>query len=134
MGTLFRSSSDSEILGHLVHALSTGKEGLTARSLKRALNQIDGAFAFLVLTPDRLFACRDKYGFRPLSIGRLGDGYVVGSETCALHAVGAQVLRDIQPGEVVEIGPDGITPPSIGTPCAPWSTSISRVLTATSKT
>ena len=109
MGTLFRSSSDSEILGHLVHALSIGKEGLTARSLKRALNQIDGAFAFLVLTPDRLFACRDKYGFRPLSIGRLGDGYVVGSETCALHAVGAQVLRDIQPGEVVEIGPDGIT-------------------------
>ena len=109
MGTLFRSSSDSEILGHLVHALCTGKEGLTVRSLKRALNQIDGAFAFLVLTPDRLFACRDKYGFRPLSIGRLGAGYVVGSETCALHAVGAQVLRDIQPGEVVEIGPDGIT-------------------------
>ena len=108
-GTLFRSSSDSEILGHLVHALSTGKEGLTAHSLKRALNLIDGAFAFLVLTPDRLFACRDKYGFRPLSIGRLGDGYVVGSETCALHAVGAQVLRDIRPGEVVEIGPGGIS-------------------------
>ena len=108
-GTLFRSSSDSEILGHLVHALSTGKEGLTAHSLKRALNLIDGAFAFLVLTRDRLYACRDKYGFRPLSLGRLGDGYVVGSETCALHAVGARVLRDIQPGEVVEIGPDGIT-------------------------
>ena len=109
MGTLFRSSSDSEILGHLVHALSLGKKGLDARSLKRALNLIDGAFSFLVLTPGRLFACRDKYGFRPLSIGRLGDGYVVGSETCALHAVGAQVVRDIQPGEVVEIGPDGIT-------------------------
>ena len=109
MGTLFRSSSDSEILGHLVHALSTGKEGLTAHSLKRALNLIDGAFSFLVLTPDRLYACRDKYGFRPLSIARLGDGYAVGSETCALHAVGAQVIRDIQPGEVVEIGPDGMT-------------------------
>ena len=109
MGTLFRSSSDSEILGHLVHAVSTAKEGLTAHSLKRALNLIDGAFSFLVLTPERLYACRDKYGFRPLSIGRLGDGYVVGSETCALHAVGAQVLRDVQPGEVVEIGPDGIT-------------------------
>ena len=108
-GTLFRSSSDSEILGHLVHALSTGKEGLAAPSLKRALNLIDGAFAFLVLTPDRIFACRDKYGFRPLSIGRLGDGYVVGSETCALHAVGARVLRDIQPGEVIEIGPGGIS-------------------------
>ena len=109
MGTLFRSSSDSEILGHLVHALYTGKEGLTAHSLKRALNLIDGAFSFLVLTPDRLYACRDKYGFRPLSIARLGDGYAVGSETCALHAVGAQVIRDIQPGEVVEIGPDGMT-------------------------
>ena len=109
MGSLFRSSSDSEILGHLVHGLSTGKEGLTARSLKRALNLIDGAFSFLVLTPDRLYACRDKYGFRPLSIGRLGDGYAVGSETCALHAVGVDVLRDVLPGEVVEIGPEGIS-------------------------
>ena len=109
MGTLFRSSSDSEILGHLVHSLSAGKEGLCRHSLQRALNLIDGAFSFLVLTPDRLFACRDKYGFRPLSLGRLGDGYVVGSETCALHAIGAQVLRDIQPGEVVEIGPEGLS-------------------------
>ncbi len=108
MGTLFRSSSDSEILGHLVHVLSTGKEGLTAQSLKRALNLIDGAFSFLVLTPDRLYACRDKYGFRPLSIARLGDGFAVGSETCALHAIGAHVIRDILPGEVVEIGPHGI--------------------------
>ena len=107
-GTLFRSSSDSEILGHLVHALSAGKEGLTAHSLKRALNLIDGAFSFLVLTPDRLYACRDRYGFRPLSLGRLGDGYAVASETCALHAVGAEIIRDIQPGEVLEIGPDGI--------------------------
>ena len=109
MGTLFRSSSDSEILGHLVHAVSGGKEGLNGHSLKRALNLIDGAFSFLVLTPDRLYACRDKYGFRPLSIGRLGGGYVVGSETCALHAVGAEVLRDVRPGEVVEIGPEGIS-------------------------
>jgi amidophosphoribosyltransferase len=109
MGTLFRSSSDSEILGHLVHSLSAGKEGLCRHSLQRALNLIDGAFSFLVLTPDRLYACRDKYGFRPLSLGRLGDGYVVGSETCALHAVGAQFLRDIRPGEVVEIGPEGLS-------------------------
>ena len=109
MGTLFRSSSDSEILGHLVHSLSVGKEGLNSQSLKRALNLIDGAFSFLVLTPDRLYACRDRYGFRPLSLGRLGNGYVVASETCALHAVGAQVLRDVQPGEVLEIGSEGIT-------------------------
>ena len=108
-GTLFRSSSDSEILGHLVHTMSSGKEGLTLKSLKRALNLIDGAFSFLVLTQDRLFACRDKYGFRPLSIGQIGDGYVVASETCALHAAEARVIRDIQPGEIVEIGPDGLS-------------------------
>ena len=108
MGTLFRSSSDSEILGHLVHALSPRKEGVTLHSIQRALNPIDGAFSFLILTPERMYACRDKYGFRPLSIGQLGDGYVVASETCALHAVGARILRDVQPGELVEIGPDGI--------------------------
>ena len=108
MGTLFRSSSDSEILGHLVHALSPRKEGVTLHSIQRALNPIDGAFSFLILTPERMYACRDKYGFRPLSIGQLEDGYVVASETCALHAVGARVLRDVRPGELVEIGPDGI--------------------------
>ena len=109
MGTLFRSSSDSEILGHLVHGFTSGKEGLTLRGLHRALNLIDGAFSFLILTPDRLYACRDKYGFRPLSIGRLGNGYAVASETCALDAAGASYLRDIEPGEVVEIGPEGLS-------------------------
>ena len=109
MGTLFRSSSDSEILGHLIHTMSSRKEGVTLHSIQRALNPIDGAFSFLILTRDRMFACRDKYGFRPLSIGRFGDGYAVASETCALHAVGATVLRDVQPGELVEIGPEGIT-------------------------
>ena len=109
MGTLFRSSSDSEILGHLIHTMSSLKEGVTSHSIQRALNPIDGAFSFIILTRDRMFACRDKYGFRPLSIGRLGDGYAVASETCALHAMEATVLRDIQPGELVEIGPEGIT-------------------------
>ena len=107
-GTLFRSSSDSEILGHLIHARSSRKQGIHLETIQRALNPIDGAFSFLILTPDRMFACRDKYGFRPLSIGRLGNGYAVASETCALHAVGATVLRDVQPGELVEIGPEGI--------------------------
>ena len=107
-GTLFRSSSDSEILGHLIHARSFRKQGIHLETIQRALNPIDGAFSFLILTPDRMFACRDKYGFRPLSIGRLGNGYAVASETCALHAVGATVLRDVQPGELVEIGPEGI--------------------------
>ena len=109
MGTLFRSSSDSEILGHLVHSLSVGNEGLNSHSLKRALNLIDGAFSFLVLTPDRLYACRDRYGFRPLCIGKRPDGAIVfASESCALDAVGAAFLRDVEPGEVVMVDGNGL--------------------------
>ena len=69
---------------------------------------IEGAFAFLIMLDDRIFACRDKYGLRPLSIGKINGGYVVSSETCAFEVINAQFVRDILPGEVVEIGPDGI--------------------------
>ena len=61
----------------------------------------------MILTPDRLFVCRDKYGFRPLCLGRLGEGWVVSSETCALDGIGAEYIRDIKPGEVLEISREG---------------------------
>lgn len=108
-GVLFRSSSDSEILGHLLRLPPFGREAITADSLSRALNYIEGAFSFLVLTPECLFAARDKHGFRPLSIGRLGDGYVFASETCALHAVGATYIRDADPGELVWADASGLS-------------------------
>ncbi len=107
-GALFLSSSDSEIAGHMIAAEGPGRKGIDEGSVRRALNRIEGAFSILVLTPDRLYACRDKNGFRPLSVGRLGKGFVVSSETCALRAAGAEFERDVLPGEVIEIGEDGL--------------------------
>lgn len=105
-GHLFHSTSDSELFAYLV---GTGPHGDDwAANIRAAANLLDGAFATVVLTQDTLYACRDKYGFRPLSLGRLGDGYVVASETCALETVGATFVRDIEPGELVAIRTDGV--------------------------
>ena len=69
---------------------------------------IEGAFAFVIMTKNRLYAARDKYGLRPLSIGKIGDGYVVSSETCAFSVIGAEFVRDVEPGEVVTIDENGV--------------------------
>ena len=77
-------------------------------SIIDALNMLEGAFAFLIMTANRIYACRDKYGLRPLSIGKLGDGWVVSSETCAFDVLGAEFVRDVEPGEIVTIDKQGI--------------------------
>ena len=105
-GHLFQSTSDSELFAHLI-GMGANADGWV-RSIIAAANQLDGAFSTVVLAGGILYACRDKYGFRPLSVGRLDGGYAVASETCALNAMGAEFLRDIEPGELVVIGPDGI--------------------------
>ncbi|MDR2684386.1 MAG: amidophosphoribosyltransferase [Prevotellaceae bacterium] len=106
-GSLFQSTSDSEILAHLIKKESDKSARLY--NIIDALNMIEGAFAFLILTDDSLFVCRDKYGLRPLSIGKLNGGWVVSSETCALDAIGAKFLRDVNAGEVVVFSKNGIT-------------------------
>ncbi|MFR9620486.1 MAG: amidophosphoribosyltransferase [Rikenellaceae bacterium] len=105
-GSLFQSSSDSEVLAHLIKKDKRSLHRINA--IVAALNMIEGAFAFLIMTENRVYACRDKYGLRPLSIGRLGDGYVVSSETCALDVVGAEYLRDVEPGEIVSFDAKGL--------------------------
>lgn len=105
LGQLFHSKSDSELFAHLIGGQASG--GWTARIIAAA-NQLDGAFSTVILADGVLYACRDKYGFRPLSIGRLGDGYVVASETCALDVLKAEFLRDVEPGELICIGPEGL--------------------------
>jgi amidophosphoribosyltransferase len=105
MGHLFHSTSDSELFAHLIGGQNSGD--WIAR-IMTAANQLDGAFSTVMLADGVLYACRDKYGFRPLSIGRLGSGYVVASETCALDALKAEFLRDVEPGELICIGPDGL--------------------------
>ena len=107
-GSLFQSSSDSEILAHLIRKDNKERHRPRIMAIKEALNMIEGAFAFLIMTKNRLYVCRDKHGLRPLSLGRLGDGYVVSSETCALDAVGATFVRDIEPGEIVTIDHHGL--------------------------
>lgn len=104
-GHLLVSTSDSELFSLLV---GTAGKGWTENILS-AVHQLDGAFATVILTPDALYACRDRYGLRPLSLARLGDGYVVASETCALHFIGATILRDVEPGEMIRIDRNGVT-------------------------
>lgn len=104
-GSIFQSTSDSEILAHLITKRSYGTR---TDALKYACSKLEGGFSFLVLTKDKLYAMRDRYGLRPLSLGKLGDGYVVSSETCAFDVIGAEFIRDILPGEIIKISKDGI--------------------------
>lgn len=104
-GAIFHSNSDTEVLMHLIRR--SKKEGFVER-LKEALNQVKGAFAYLMLTPDAMIGALDPQGFRPLSIGQLPNGaYVMASETCALDVVGATFVRSVQPGEIVIINDEG---------------------------
>ena len=107
-GSLFQSSSDSEILAHLIKKETRFRDRPRIFAIIDALNMLEGAFAFLIMTANRIYACRDKYGLRPLSIGRLGDGWVVSSETCAFDVLGAEVVRDVAPGEIVTIDHQGL--------------------------
>ncbi|MEG0253972.1 MAG: amidophosphoribosyltransferase [Vagococcus sp.] len=106
-GGIFHSNSDTEILMHLIRRSeqSTFKE-----RLKEALNQVKGGFAYLLLTETAMYAALDPNAFRPLAIGQMKSGaYVIASETCALDTVGANFVRDVEPGELIEITNDGMT-------------------------
>ena len=107
-GSLFQSTSDSEILAHLIKKETKFRDRPRIYAIIDALNMLEGAFAFVIMTANRIYACRDKYGLRPLSIGRLGDGYVVSSETCAFDVLGAEFVRDVEPGEIVTIDEHGL--------------------------
>lgn len=106
-GSIFQSTSDSELLAHLIKKDRDDRNRI--HSIVDALNMIEGAFAFLIMTGSRIYACRDKYGLRPLSIGKFNGGYVVSSETCGLDVVGAEFIRDVEPGEIVIIDKDGLS-------------------------
>ena len=104
-GSLFQGATDSEILAHLIRKNDNRPRIF---SIIDALNMMEGSFSFVIMTKNRIYACRDKNGFKPLSIGRLGDGYVVSSETCAFELVGAEFLRDVEPGEIITIDDGGL--------------------------
>jgi len=104
-GSIFQSSMDTEVIVHLI-ASSRKKE--TVDAIIEALQEVKGAFSLLILVNGDLFLARDPYGFRPLSIGRLGNGYIAASETCAFDIVGASYERDVKPGEIVQFTREGL--------------------------
>src|SRR6186713_2983818 len=104
-GAIFQSTSDTEVVVHL-YARSRAVNAEAA--VIDAISQVRGAFSFVVMTKDRLIGVRDPHGFRPLAIGKLGDAWVICSETCAMDLIGATYLRDVEPGEVVIAGPHGL--------------------------
>ncbi len=104
-GSIFQTTSDTEVIVHLV-ARSAARS--LPGALGDALNQVEGSYSLVVLTRDELYAVRDPHGFRPLSLGRLGDSWLVASETCAFDLVGAEYVRVIEPGELIRISSAGV--------------------------
>jgi amidophosphoribosyltransferase len=97
-GALFQTSTDSEIIVHLI-ARSSGRD-LVGR-IKEALSKVAGAYSLVLMTKDMLIAARDPAGVRPLALGRMGKTHIVASETCAMDLVGAEYVRDVSPGEIL---------------------------------
>jgi len=104
-GAIFQSTSDSEIILHLI---ARAKSGELIERIASAVRQISGAFSLLLMTEKELIAIRDPYGIRPLCLGQIKDAYVVASETCAFDLIGATYLRDIEPGEMLIIDENGL--------------------------
>src|SRR5215470_3249599 len=112
-GSIFQTNSDTEVIVHLI-ALS--KEQTLPEAMADALRRVEGAFSLVMISPDRIFAARDPRGFRPLAMGRIPkqpgekqDSIVFASETSAFDLIGAAFERDVKPGELVVVGPEGIT-------------------------
>lgn len=104
-GSIFQTNSDTEVILHL-YAKSVAEKAEDA--IVESVSQVSGAFSLVMLTPESLIAVRDPHGFRPLALGRIGDTYVVCSETCAMDLIGAEYVREVEPGEVLVIGPSGL--------------------------
>jgi amidophosphoribosyltransferase len=104
-GSIFQSNSDTEVILHLY---ARSKAHSVEEAIVESVAQVQGAFSLVMLTKDRLVAVRDPHGFRPLALGRLGDAWVVCSETCAMDLIGATYERDVAPGEILIISADGV--------------------------
>ncbi len=104
-GSVFQSTTDSEAIVNLIARYS---QNSLEEALTKCMIDIKGAYSLVLITENSLIAMRDPYGFRPLCLGRLGDGYIVASESCALDIVGARKIRDIEPGEIIIIDSGGV--------------------------
>ncbi len=111
-GSIFQTSSDTEVM---VHLLALSREKTLPEAMADALRRVEGAFSLVMVTPTHIFAARDPRGFRPLAMGRIPPALghkettVFASETCAFDLIGAEYVREVKPGEMVVVGPDGIS-------------------------
>ncbi len=103
-GAFFRTTADTEIMLHLL----ARSKGTLTDAIKNMMKQVSGAYSLVIMTKDELVGVRDPKGMRPLCLGKIGDAYVLASETCALDLMGAEFIRDVEPGEIVIISRDGI--------------------------
>jgi amidophosphoribosyltransferase len=104
-GTIFQTTSDSEIILHLI---ARSKQSEQIQQIIEALNTVEGAYSLVILTNDTLIAARDAHGFRPLALGEKDGAYVVASETCAFDIINAKYVRDIYPGEILVIDAEAL--------------------------
>ncbi|MBO8151262.1 MAG: amidophosphoribosyltransferase [Candidatus Marinimicrobia bacterium] len=104
-GAIFQTTSDTEFIVHLV---AQSKGDIIEERLINALRKVEGAYSLLIMVNDKLIAVRDKYGFRPLCMGKLGNAVVFASETCALDLIGAEYKRDVNPGEMIIVDKSGL--------------------------
>lgn len=114
-GAIFQTTIDSEVIAYQL-ARERVKTHSIEEAVEAAMGIIEGAYALLVMSPRKLIAARDPFGFKPLCIGKIQDSYVFASETCALDAAGAEFVRDVEPGEIVVCDKDGLH--SIRTHCS----------------
>ncbi len=104
-GSIFQSSSDTECI---VHLMARSIQRTIAERMKDALRRVEGAFSVIAMTRTKMIGVRDPLGVRPLVLGKLGDAWILSSETCALDIIGADFVREIEPGEMVVITKDGV--------------------------
>ena len=114
-GSIFHSTNDTEVIAYIIT-----KERIKSQSIEeaveKAMDKLEGAYSLVIMSPSKLIAVRDKHGFRPLLYGQRDDGaYIIASETCALDAVNAKYIRDLEPGEIVVFSNEGVK--SITTNC-----------------
>lgn len=111
-GAIFQGTDDTEIIAHLIQRA----EGSFLEKVKTAAQQLEGAFALIVMTKNTMYALRDRHGLKPMVLGRLEEGYVISSESCAFEIVNAHFLRDIAPGEIIKLGKQGFVKDSFAAP------------------
>ena len=105
-GSIFQATSDTEVILHMV---ARSRERKLEDALRQAMQDLEGAFSLVFMAPGKIIVARDRHGFRPLAMGQMDDqSYVFASETCAFDLIGATYIRDVNPGEMIVVGPDGM--------------------------